>query len=94
MAAKALPDQTRISSKGQVVLPAAIRARRQWTAGTALTVEETPDGVLLRAAPFFPPTTIEQVFGMLKYDGPPVTLEDMDEAITAEVMARHARGRY
>ena len=39
--------QTKISTKGQVVLPKAIRDRRRWKAGTLLTVEERPDGVLL-----------------------------------------------
>lgn len=35
---------TRVSTKGQVVLPAEIRRRRHWDPGTYLTVEETPEG--------------------------------------------------
>jgi len=92
----AIPDKlgTTVSTKGQVILPKAIRLKRKWGAGTKLIVEDTPEGVLLKAAPLFPPTRMEDVFGMLKYDGPPVSIEDMDAAIEAEFRRRHARGRY
>lgn len=82
------------STKGQVILPAAVRWRRNWNSGTRLTVEETPDGVLLKSAPLFPATTPEQVYGCLRYRGEPKTLEDMQEGIAAEVRRRHARRRY
>ena len=85
---------TVVSTKGQVILPKGVRERQTWGPGTRLTVEETPDGVLLKAAPLFPPTRMEDVCGMLKYEGPPKTLEEMDAAIAAEVRERHARGRY
>jgi AbrB family looped-hinge helix DNA binding protein len=85
---------TTLSTKGQVILPASIRRRRQWDAGTRLTVEETPDGVLLKAAPLFPPTTPEQVFGSLHYHGEPKSLTAMQQGVVAEVRRRHARGRY
>jgi AbrB family looped-hinge helix DNA binding protein len=85
---------TTVSTKGQVILPKAIRERRRWRAGTRLVVEDTPDGVLLKPAPLFAPTRPEDVFGMLKYSGPPKTIEEMDAAIEAEVKRRHARGRY
>ena len=42
---------TTVSTKGQIILPKAIRLKREWDAGTRLTVEETPDGVLLKPAP-------------------------------------------
>jgi AbrB family looped-hinge helix DNA binding protein len=85
---------TRVSSKGQVVLPLATRLRKKWQPGTTLIVEETPEGVLLRPAKPFPSTTFEEVEGMLQYKGKPKSLEEMDEAIAAEVKARYARGRY
>jgi AbrB family looped-hinge helix DNA binding protein len=85
---------TTVSTKGQVILPKAIRERRKWTAGTRLVVEETPDGVLLKPAPFFKPTRPEDVYGMLQYSGPPKTIEEMNAGIEAEVKRRHARGRY
>ena len=85
---------TTLSTKGQVILPASIRRRRHWDAGTRLTVEETRDGVLLKPAPLFPPTTPEQVFGSLHYQVKPKSLEEMQQGILAEVRRRHARGRY
>jgi AbrB family looped-hinge helix DNA binding protein len=85
---------TTVSTKGQVILPKAIRDRRKWAAGTRLIVEETPDGVLLKPAPLFKPTRHEDVAGMLAYSGPAKTIEEMDAAIEAEVKRRHARGRY
>src|SRR5271156_6295381 len=47
---------TTVSTKGQIILPKAIRQRRNWAAGTRLVVEDTPDGVVLKAAPVFAPT--------------------------------------
>ena len=88
------PLTTTVSTKGQVILPKAIRQRRNWAAGTRLVVEDTPDGVLLKAAPLFAPTRPEDVAGILAHSGPPKTLEEMDAAITAELKRRHARGRY
>lgn len=91
---KDLKITTTVSTKGQVILPKAIRSKRHWNAGTRLTVEETPEGVLLKSEPLFKPTRPEDVFGMLKYDGPPKSIEEMDASIVAEVRWRHARGRY
>lgn len=85
---------TTVSTKGQVILPKAIRLKRNWNAGTKLIVEDTPEGVLLKPAALFPPTRVEDVFGMLNYKGKPKTIEEMDAAIVAEVKRRHARGRY
>jgi len=92
----AIPDKaaTTVSTKGQVILPKAIRERRHWGPGTRLVVEDTPDGVLLRAAPVFAPTRPEDVAGMLAYDGPPKTLEEMEAGITAEARRRHAGDRH
>ena len=92
--ADAAKSTTTLSSKGQVILPAAIRRRRNWQAGTRLTVEETADGVLLRPVAAFPRTSTEQVFGCLRYEGEPKTLDEMQDGIVAEVRRRHARGRY
>ena len=92
--ASAETPTTTVSSKGQVILPKAIRQRRNWGAGTRLVVEDTADGVLLKPAPVFAPTRPEEVGGMLAYRGPPKTLDEMDAAITAEVKRRRDRGRY
>jgi AbrB family looped-hinge helix DNA binding protein len=58
-------ETTRLSTKGQVVLPKNIRASRSWGPGTEFTVEETSEGILLRPARPFPETDLEQVAGCL-----------------------------
>lgn len=87
-------ETTRLSSKGQVVLPKPIRDARRWRPGTELTVENTADGVLLRPAKPFAPSRLEDVAGSLRYAGKPKTIRQMDAAIRAEVKARRGRGRY
>ena len=81
---------TVLSTKGQVIVPAAIRRAQGWRPGARLVVEETPEGVLLRTAPLFPVTRPEDVYGRLAHDGPPMTLEEMDAAVAAEARRRDA----
>ena len=82
------PITTVVSTKGQVILPKAIRQHRDWRAGTRLVVEETPDGVLLRRAPTFPPTCPEDVFAQLRHRGAPLSVEEMDAAVLVEARRR------
>jgi AbrB family looped-hinge helix DNA binding protein len=82
---------TTVSTKGQVILPSAIRKRREWSAGTRLEVQETPEGVLLKLAPAFAATQPKDVFGFLPSRGAPKTLEEMDAGVLAEARRRHAR---
>ena len=90
------PDKltTVVSTKGQVILPKAIRDRYHLDAGTRLTVETTQHGILLKPAPSFAPTRMENVFGCLPWHGAPKTIEEMDASIAAETRRRHARDRY
>lgn len=85
---------TILSTKGQVVLPASVRGRKRWKAGTRLVVEETAEGVLLKPASAFSRTKMEDVFGCLPYTGQAKTVEEMDASIVREVKRRHARARY
>ncbi len=82
---------TTVSTKGQVILPSAIRQRREWGAGTRLTVEETAEGVLLKPAPAFAETRSAAVFGSLPHKGKPKTLDEMEAGVLAEAKRRHAR---
>ncbi|HKY82847.1 MAG TPA: AbrB/MazE/SpoVT family DNA-binding domain-containing protein [Sphingobium sp.] len=79
---------TVVSTKGQVILPKAIRDLRHWPAGTRLTVEDTPDGVLLKPVPAFPETSIDTLFGSLHHEGPALSIEDMNAAIAREAKRR------
>ena len=36
-----------VGDKGRIVVPSEVRSRRNWTAGTALVLIETEDGLLL-----------------------------------------------
>jgi AbrB family looped-hinge helix DNA binding protein len=81
----------RLSTKGQLILPKSIRQRLRWNAGTRLVVEDTAEGVLLKAAPVFDAASPDEVFGSLKVSGPPKTLEEMDAGVLAEARRRHAR---
>lgn len=83
---------TTVSTKGQVILPKAIRRALRWEAGTRLTVENTPEGVLLKPEPVFAETRLEEVFGCLAYQGTPKTLEEMEAGVLAEAKRRHAGG--
>ncbi|HUA32171.1 MAG TPA: AbrB/MazE/SpoVT family DNA-binding domain-containing protein [Candidatus Binataceae bacterium] len=86
-------ERTKLSSKGQVILPKAIRDARRWRSGTEFIVEDSGEGVLLRPAKTFKPSTLDEVVGCLRYEGKAKTLKEMDAAISAEVKARRARGR-
>ena len=61
--AKAASLKTKVSTKGQVVLPKAIREKRGWGPGAELIVEERPEGVILRPAPKAAATRFEDVRG-------------------------------
>jgi AbrB family looped-hinge helix DNA binding protein len=89
----ARPDPliTTVSTKGQVILPKAIRQQLRWDAGARLIVEQTPEGVLLKRAPLFPATQPGAVFAMLPFNGEPKSLEDMDAGVLSEARRRHDR---
>ncbi len=81
-----------VSTKGQVVLPKAIRRKLGWEAGTRLVVEEAPGGVVLKPARTFAETRPEDVFGCLACNGPVRSLEEMETGVLAEAKRRHAGG--
>jgi AbrB family looped-hinge helix DNA binding protein len=41
-------SKTRLSSKGQLVIPQAVRDAKSWGPGTELEVLDVPDGILVR----------------------------------------------
>lgn len=87
-------ETTRLSTKGQVILPKGIRDARAWGPGTEFTVEETGNGILLRPAARFPETGLGDVAGCLRRDRKAKTLEQMRAAVGREAARRHDRGRY
>ena len=87
-------ETTRLSTKGQIILPKSIRSARAWKPGTEFTVEPATDGVFLRAARLFPKTRLEDVAGCLPAKRTSHGPARLQEAIAKEVKRRHDRGRY
>jgi AbrB family looped-hinge helix DNA binding protein len=87
-------ETIRLSTKGRIVLPKAIRTSRAWGPGTEFTVEETGDGIVLRPAGHFLETDLDQVAGCLRSKRNSKTVAQMDAAVRREVSGRHDRGRY
>ena len=65
-----------ITAKGQTTLPKVVRDALSVQAGDRVRYFVL-DGEV-RIVPVRP---IRRLYGMLRYDGPPVTLEDMDRAV-------------
>ncbi|HEV3456316.1 MAG TPA: AbrB/MazE/SpoVT family DNA-binding domain-containing protein [Thermoanaerobaculia bacterium] len=80
--------RTRLSTKGQLIIPKAIRERHGWSPGSELALEDRGDAVLIRSARPEPETTFEELVGCTGYRGPARSLGDMEHAI-----ARGARER-
>ena len=81
---------TTISTKGQVILPKAIRRALRWEAGMRLVVENTIEGVLLKPMPVFVEARTEDLFGRLACNGAPKSLAEMEAGVLAEAKRRHA----
>jgi len=89
--AKAASLKTKVSTKGQVVLPKAIRDKRGFGPGAELIVEERPEGVLLRPAPKAGATRYEDVRGSLGPVDRVVSIEEMHEGVLEEARRRWLR---
>ena len=74
-------NTTKLSSKGQVIIPKPIRTAHRWEPGQELVVIDTGNGVLLKSRTSFPKTPIEDVIGCLASSRKPKTLEEMEQAI-------------
>jgi AbrB family looped-hinge helix DNA binding protein len=82
---------TRVSSKGQVIIPKAVRDALNVTPGTELEVEQHPEGVLLKIIAPSKRYTIDDLYGFLKYHGPPKTIKDMKKGIDLMMRERWER---
>ena len=71
-----------VSSKGQVVLPAALRRRLGMGAGARLEVVEVADGITLRVVRAVPRSDVRSLAGMLKAPtrGVPRSLDNFNAA--------------
>jgi AbrB family looped-hinge helix DNA binding protein len=74
-------ERTRLSNKGQVVIPKQVRAAHGWEPGLEFVVEDTGDGIMLKPIKKFKETRIQGVLGCVHYKGPRKSLRDMEAAI-------------
>lgn len=77
-----------MASKGQITVPADVRGELWLQAGDRVSFEKAEDGLYrIRAVK----SDIMRLAGSLKSDGPPVTIEEMNEAIGQTVAERFRR---
>ena len=83
--------QSKVTSKGQITLPAALRRHLAIGPGDRLAFDIGEDGtVTVRKST----VSIRDLRGIVPYDGPPLTDEDLDRLIdkAREQRARHIIG--
>src|SRR5437588_460400 len=85
-------ETTKLSSKGQIVLPKAIRQSRRWPPGTEFLVENTPRGILLRPRKPFGSTEPAEVIAALEAFFGLATVQVEDEAVVARALASARAG--
>ena len=82
--------QSKISPQGQVSVPVEVRKRLGLEPGSVIEWEDRGNEIVVRRASVH---TLDEIHAALFPEGPPppVTLEQMDEAVRQRVRARHAR---
>jgi antitoxin PrlF len=79
-----------VTSKGQITIPQDVRDRLHIVTGSRVEFAERADGVV----EFIPLTaSIMDLKGILKWDGPVFTIEEMDEAIGEHLGEEDRRSR-
>lgn len=76
---------TSLSSKGQVIIPKAMREAHHWQAGTRLEVTNTAEGLLLRPVQARTKVSLPQGLAAIRariaYTGPVRSLAEMKDAV-------------
>jgi len=85
-------ETTRLSSKGQVIIPKAVRSAHRWEAGLDFQVIDTGDGILLKPKAPFEATVLADVAGMFKTRVPARSDAEI-QATLLEEMQRKWRDR-
>ena len=85
-------ETTRLSSKGQVIIPKAFRSTHRWEAGTEFLVIDTGDGILLRPKAPFARSVLADVSAMLKDKVEPKTDKEIKAALDQDLRKKwHGR---
>jgi AbrB family looped-hinge helix DNA binding protein len=77
---------TRLSSKGQVIIPKELRDAHHWENGQELVAIDVGNGILLKSNSAFQETNLEQVAGCLKYSGESKSLEEIEDAVCLGIL--------
>lgn len=85
-------ETTKLSSKGQVIIPKPVRTAHDWKPGQELAVIDTGDGVLLRPISPFERTEISEAASFLEYSGEAKSVDKMEAAIKKGVSEREDGG--
>lgn len=78
-----------ITTKGQATIPKPIREHLKLRPGDKVKFFIHPNGSVV----MLPIRRLTDLEGSLKYEGPPVSIEEMDRAIAAETAERDRRSR-
>lgn len=86
---------TLLSSKGQIIIPKALRDARHWRAGTRLQVQETSEGLLLKPIANHEEVPLAEGLAAIRkhiaYQGATVSVDDMHAAILQEAARKGKR---
>jgi AbrB family looped-hinge helix DNA binding protein len=74
-------ETTRLSNKGQIVIPKNVRNAHGWEPGLEFIVEDTGDGIKLKPTAPYLETKAEELVGCIGYKGPKKSLKEMEAAI-------------
>ncbi len=78
----------RLSSKGQVPLPKAIRTRRHWKTGMEFVIIDRGAELVIKPVRVFPPSELESLDATSIYQGKPLSLAEMEQAVIVEAGKR------
>jgi AbrB family looped-hinge helix DNA binding protein len=88
--------QTRLSAKGQVVIPKDVRDRLGLTEGMVFDVIEREGEIVLKKEGahtdgMSAASALREIQSFYRYDGPPVSIEDMKEAARMAAVEHYLR---
>ena len=86
--------RVRLSTRGRLVIPSALRRAQGWATGTQFAVEHQGGQLVLKpllseglshTLPVAGPTTMDEVFGSLRHRGRPLSVDEMTEGAKSAV---------
>lgn len=78
----------KVASKGRITRPAPLRAKLKLAPGSRVDFVEQPDGSFLMRRKT---GDIRELYGILEYDGPPLSIEETSEGIGRAVAEEFRR---